>query len=169
LLALEPCRDLVGDPVPGDFELRRLRSEGRTLVVTTQYVTEAEYCDRIAIMDNGRIIALDTPAALKAPPQIRIVEGRMFNTGTLMGPEQATLRGGYSVAYERQGLLVFTGVYGANPGSTLSLTRSEGNGLLMGASLFVVLHAFASGGAAVTVMARRRPHRPGRPTGTDHN
>ena len=43
---------------------------------------------------------------------------------TLLGdPEQATLRAGYSVAYERQGMGEFTGVYGANPGSTISLTR----------------------------------------------
>jgi ABC-2 type transport system ATP-binding protein len=34
--------------------------------MTTHYMDEAEYCDRIAIMDNGQIIALDTPEALKA-------------------------------------------------------------------------------------------------------
>ena len=39
-------------------------------------------------------------------------------------PEQATLRAGYSVAFERQGFGVFTGQYGANPGSTLTLTRN---------------------------------------------
>ena len=51
---------------------------------------------------------------------------------TLLGdPEQATVRAGYSVAYDRQGMGVFTGQYGANPGSTLSLTRSEANGLLV--------------------------------------
>ena len=33
--------------------------------MTTHYMEEAEHCDRIAIIDNGRIIALDTPAALK--------------------------------------------------------------------------------------------------------
>jgi hypothetical protein len=50
---------------------------------------------------------------------------------TLLGdPEQATLRAGYSVAYERQGMGVFTGQFGANPGSTLSLTRSESTGLV---------------------------------------
>jgi len=50
---------------------------------------------------------------------------------TLLGdPEQATIRGGYSTAYERQGLLVFTGVYGPNPGSTLSLTRDANTGLV---------------------------------------
>ncbi|MBA3641237.1 MAG: hypothetical protein H0W53_18595, partial [Acidobacteria bacterium] len=39
-------------------------------------------------------------------------------------------RGGWSKAYERQGMSVFTGTYGANPGSTLSLTRSESTGLV---------------------------------------
>jgi hypothetical protein len=45
-------------------------------------------------------------------------------------PEQATLRGGYSVAYDRQGMGVFTGVFGPNPGSTLSLTRDANTGLV---------------------------------------
>jgi ABC-2 type transport system ATP-binding protein len=42
------------------------RAEDITIVMTTHYMDEAEYCDRIAIMDRGRLIALDTPAALKA-------------------------------------------------------------------------------------------------------
>ncbi|HEY3259549.1 MAG TPA: ATP-binding cassette domain-containing protein [Pseudonocardiaceae bacterium] len=42
------------------------RSEDITIFMTTHYMDEAEYCDRIAIMDHGKIIALDTPAALKA-------------------------------------------------------------------------------------------------------
>ncbi|MEA3216763.1 MAG: type transport system ATP-binding protein [Acidimicrobiia bacterium] len=37
-----------------------------TLFLTTHYMDEAEYCDRIAIIDNGTIVALDTPANLKA-------------------------------------------------------------------------------------------------------
>jgi len=40
--------------------------EDITIFVTTHYMDEAEHADRIAIMDQGRIIALDTPAALKA-------------------------------------------------------------------------------------------------------
>jgi len=40
--------------------------EDITIFLTTHYMDEAEYCDRIAIMDQGRIIALDSPAALKA-------------------------------------------------------------------------------------------------------
>jgi ABC-2 type transport system ATP-binding protein len=42
------------------------REEDLTIFLTTHYMDEAEYCDRIAIMDHGQIVALDTPAALKA-------------------------------------------------------------------------------------------------------
>ena len=40
-------------------------SRGITVFVTTHYMDEAEYCDRVSIMDEGRIVALDTPKALK--------------------------------------------------------------------------------------------------------
>ena len=42
------------------------RREEITIFMTTHYMEEAEYCDRIAIMDAGRIVALGTPEALKA-------------------------------------------------------------------------------------------------------
>jgi ABC-2 type transport system ATP-binding protein len=41
-------------------------TEEITIFMTTHYMDEAEFCDRIAIMDQGEIVALDTPAALKA-------------------------------------------------------------------------------------------------------
>lgn len=44
----------------------RASSEGMTIFVTTHYLDEAEYCNRVSIMVDGRIKALDTPAALKA-------------------------------------------------------------------------------------------------------
>jgi ABC-2 type transport system ATP-binding protein len=40
--------------------------EGITVFVTTHYMDEAEYCDRVSIMVEGRIEALDTPANLKS-------------------------------------------------------------------------------------------------------
>ncbi len=44
-------------------ELRR--RERITIFLTTHYMDEAEYCDRLAIMDNGVLVAIDTPEALK--------------------------------------------------------------------------------------------------------
>ena len=45
--------------------VRELASRGHTIVLTTHYMEEAEeLCDRVAIMDRGRIVALDTPQAL---------------------------------------------------------------------------------------------------------
>jgi ABC-2 type transport system ATP-binding protein len=47
--------------------LGRLHDEGQTILLTTHYMEEADQlCDRVAIMDHGRILALDTPDALKA-------------------------------------------------------------------------------------------------------
>lgn len=41
-------------------------NQGITIFVTTHYMDEAEYCNRVSIMSEGRIEALDTPARLKA-------------------------------------------------------------------------------------------------------
>jgi ABC-2 type transport system ATP-binding protein len=46
-------------------EFRRLRDSGRTLVVTTQVVSEAAYCDRVAVLMQGRLIALEEPDELR--------------------------------------------------------------------------------------------------------
>jgi len=47
--------------------LRQLRTrEGVTLFMTTHYMDEAEFCDRIAIIDQGQIVALGSPSELKA-------------------------------------------------------------------------------------------------------
>jgi ABC-2 type transport system ATP-binding protein len=47
--------------------VRALRDEvGTTVFMTTHYMDEAENCDRIAIIDHGVIVAIDTPEALKA-------------------------------------------------------------------------------------------------------
>jgi ABC-2 type transport system ATP-binding protein len=42
------------------------RREDITIFLTTHYMDEAENCDRIAIIDHGQIVAIDTPEALKA-------------------------------------------------------------------------------------------------------
>lgn len=47
--------------------LRDLHAQGRTIIMTTHYMEEADQLsDRIALIDRGKLLALDTPAALKA-------------------------------------------------------------------------------------------------------
>ena len=46
-------------------ELRRLRDEGRTVLVTTQYVGEAEHCDIVALISGGKLIGLASPEELR--------------------------------------------------------------------------------------------------------
>jgi ABC-2 type transport system ATP-binding protein len=55
--------------------IRALAREGTTIFVTTHYLDEAEYCGRIGLMVDGRLVALDTPAALKR----RYVPGRVLS------------------------------------------------------------------------------------------
>ncbi|HVY38630.1 MAG TPA: ATP-binding cassette domain-containing protein [Polyangia bacterium] len=64
--------------------LRELRRKyGTTLFLTTHYMDEAENCDRIAIVDHGRIVALDTPAALKQAVGKDLVVARTGDAGAL--------------------------------------------------------------------------------------
>lgn len=65
--------------------LSGLNDSGRTVVLTTHYMDEAEaLCDRVAIMDHGRILEFDTPAALvrglDAPTRITLADGEVITT-----------------------------------------------------------------------------------------
>ena len=48
-----------------DYILRLKREKEMTIFMTTHYMNEAEYCDRIAIIDHGKIVASGTPRELK--------------------------------------------------------------------------------------------------------
>ena len=75
-------RDLWGQLV----ELRE--STGVTILLTTHLLDEAERCDRVAILDRGHLVALDTPAALK-----QAIEGDVISVSSpdpeVVGPEIA--------------------------------------------------------------------------------
>ncbi|MFM2339028.1 MAG: hypothetical protein RL115_2221 [Bacteroidota bacterium] len=45
--------------------IKQIRDSGTTVIITTHYMDEAEYlCDRVAIIESGKIVALDTPDGL---------------------------------------------------------------------------------------------------------
>jgi ABC-2 type transport system ATP-binding protein len=64
-----------------------MNEDSRTVVLTTHYMEEAEYlCNRVAIMDQARIVALDTPSnlvrALPVPYEIRVsADGELEQAG----------------------------------------------------------------------------------------
>jgi len=45
--------------------IHSLAEEGTTIFVSTHYMEEAEYCHRLGLMNRGRLIAMDSPSALK--------------------------------------------------------------------------------------------------------
>ncbi|MEO7367998.1 MAG: ABC transporter ATP-binding protein, partial [Gemmatimonadaceae bacterium] len=49
-------------------------ARGTTVFVTTHYMDEAEYCDRISIMVDGHIVTLGTPKELKAKWKVNTVD-----------------------------------------------------------------------------------------------
>ncbi|MFQ5741455.1 MAG: ATP-binding cassette domain-containing protein [Acidobacteriota bacterium] len=73
-IAHEPSILFLDEPTSGVDPIARrsfwdliyqLSEQGRTVFVTTHYMDEAEYCHRLALMHDGRIIAMDTPSALR--------------------------------------------------------------------------------------------------------
>ena len=59
--------------------IRELAAAGTTVFVTTHYLDEAEYCRRIGLMVDGKLVALDTPAGLKrtwVPDRVLVARGR---------------------------------------------------------------------------------------------
>ncbi len=70
-------------------ELQRLRDAGRTMLVTTQYLGEAEMCDHVALIANGRLVAHAAPQELRR----QAVGGDVLDVETVAAFDAAQLRG----------------------------------------------------------------------------
>ncbi len=79
----EPSTLFLDEPTSGVDPISRRRfwdliyelaGDGTTVFVSTHYMEEAEYCHRMALMNRGALIALDTPAALREELRVPIVE-----------------------------------------------------------------------------------------------
>jgi ABC-2 type transport system ATP-binding protein len=83
-----------------------------TILITTHYMDEADrLCDRIAIVDHGKLVALDTPAALKASvPGSNVIEAQFVNAPADWEQRLRSLEGVTSVKHEGAGMYrVLTG------------------------------------------------------------
>jgi ABC-2 type transport system ATP-binding protein len=83
-----------------------------TILITTHYMDEADrLCDRIAIVDHGKLVALDTPAALKASvPGSNVIEAQFDNPPADWEQKLHTLDDVTSVQHEGAGMYrVLTG------------------------------------------------------------
>src|SRR5256886_10777419 len=83
-----------------------------TILITTHYMDEADrLCDRIAIVDHGKLVALDTPAALKASvPGSNVIEAQFLNAPADWEQQLRSLDGVTSVKHEGAGMYrVLTG------------------------------------------------------------
>ena len=64
--------------------LHEMVAQGVTVLVSTAYMDEAERCDHVALLDKGRLLALDTPQALKAGvPGNNVIEVQFSHTPEL--------------------------------------------------------------------------------------
>jgi ABC-2 type transport system ATP-binding protein len=86
--------------------LREFRSAGVTIVVTTPYMDEAAYCDRLAVLNEGRILAVDTPRRLieaarepgeSTPPTLEDVFVRLAGVSAASGPASVSRQPARSV------------------------------------------------------------------------
>lgn len=86
--------------------LKRINREGTTIFLTTHYIEEAEtLCDRVGILDQGHLIALDTPKALIASAGKVVVDvfdnerltSRFFPDRSAAGAFAATVRGSATI------------------------------------------------------------------------
>jgi ABC-2 type transport system ATP-binding protein len=86
-------------------DIQRLRrEEGVTIFLTTHYMDEAEYAERIAIIDRGSIIACDTPDVLKASVGTDTVEVETADDDAALASLELA---GYKVERTESGLTAF--------------------------------------------------------------
>jgi ABC-2 type transport system ATP-binding protein len=118
--------------------LRALRAQGRTILLTTHYMDEAErLCDRVAIVDHGRVIAQGTPRELIASIGGEHLVELAFEGGT---PDEAMLRGLPGVvSVHRDGDAYCLAVTAPHLAIPPLLSRLDGDGL--GLSRLTTRHA----------------------------
>jgi ABC-2 type transport system ATP-binding protein len=90
--------------------IKQFQAKGVTILLTTHYMDEADYlCDRVAVMDDGKIIALDKPDVLKhSIGKLEAIELKAAKVPRTLMAELKKLRGVEKVFRSQEGLKLFT-------------------------------------------------------------
>ena len=134
-----------------------------TVFVTTHYMDEAEHCDRIAIMNEGRIVALDTPDALKSALGKDRVQ--IATDDDEQAAREITEQFGLEVG-RHEGLLTFAVADGAAfvprlfagidvPVRSVTVTRPSLDDVFLAYTGTTIRDAEAGGGMSVAALMRR--------------
>lgn len=107
--------------------IKKLQADGVSILLTTHYMEEADYlCDRVAIMNNGKIIALGTPAALKRSiGKLEVIEVKATGIPKTALTELRKLRGIREVAQTSEGLRLLTPTADTVLGQVVRLITSK--------------------------------------------
>jgi ABC-2 type transport system ATP-binding protein len=139
------------------------RREDITIFLTTHYMDEAENCDRIAIIDHGKIVAIDTPEELKASVGKDRVQIQTADDSRAI----AALRDAFDIeASVHEGAVTFSVASGEQfvprlfaelpvPIRSVSVSRPSLDDVFMSYTGSTIRDAEASGGDAMRAMAQR--------------
>lgn len=107
--------------------IKKLQAEGVSILLTTHYMEEADYlCDRVAIMDDGKIIALDSPAVLKKSiGKLEVIEVKATGIPRTLLAKLRKLRDVKEVAQTSEGLRLLSPTADAILGQVVSLITSK--------------------------------------------
>ncbi len=107
--------------------IKKLQAEGVSILLTTHYMEEADYlCDRVAIMDDGKIIALDSPAVLKKSiGKLEVIEVKATGIPRALLAKLRKLRDVKEVAQTSEGLRLLSPTADAILGQVVSLITSK--------------------------------------------
>ncbi|KUO40915.1 MAG: hypothetical protein AVW06_04965 [Hadesarchaea archaeon DG-33-1] len=107
--------------------IKKLQAEGVSILLTTHYMEEADYlCDRVAVMDNGKVIALDSPAVLKKSiGKLEVIKVKATGLPRVLLAKLRKLRGVKEVAQTSEGLRLLSPTADAILGQVVGLITSK--------------------------------------------
>jgi len=105
-----------------------VQASGRTIVMTTHYMEEADrLCDRIAIVDHGKLLALDTPGKLKAQaPGGTLIELQLDGSIASLAEKIGRIRGVSRVVPDSVEIRMYTESAGEVIAAVMQIVESEG-------------------------------------------